>query len=118
MKITEDLHSLAVPHRFIGITTRSRMTLHVFTEESSYAYDAVVYITSGRTPYRSLVIVKSRIMLKASEKWSISRKELLAMGEGMRISLMALKAIDRHVGALHIWPDSLTVYLWITNPAL
>ena len=86
MKTTEDLHNLAVPHWFIGITSESRLTLHVFTDASSYAYSAVVYITSGRTAYRSLVITKSRIMPKALEKWSIPEKKILAMGEGMRIS--------------------------------
>ena len=83
MKTTEDLHDLAVPRWFIGITSESRLTLHVFTDASSYAYGAVVYVTSGRTTYQSLVISQSRIMPKASEKWSIPRKELLAMGEGM-----------------------------------
>ena len=57
-------------------------------------------------------------MPKASEKWPIPIKELVAMGEGMRISLIALKAIDRHIDALHIWTDSMMVYSWITNPAL
>ena len=40
------------------------------------------------------------------------------MEEGMPISIIALKAVDRHVDALHIWADSMTVYSWITNPAL
>ena len=40
------------------------------------------------------------------------------MGEGMRISIIARKAIDRNIETLHIWTDSMTVYLWITNPAL
>ena len=57
-------------------------------------------------------------MPKASEKCSIPKQELLAKGEGMRISLFALKAIDRHVDALHIWIDLMIVYSWITIPAL
>ena len=40
------------------------------------------------------------------------------MGECMHISLIVLKAIDRHIEILHIWTDSMTVYSWITNPAL
>ena len=115
---TKDLGNLAVPRWFIGVTSDSRLMLHVFTDANSYAYGAVVYVTSRRTAYQSLVIVKSCIMPKASEKWSIPRKELLAMGEGMRISLMVLNAIDRHVDAFHIWTDSITVYSWITNPEL
>ena len=103
MKTTEDLRNLAVSRWFIGVTNESCLTLHAFTDASFYAYDAVVYITSGRTAYRSLVIAKSHIMPKASEKWSIPRKELLAMGEGMRISLIAHKAIDRYADPLHIW---------------
>ena len=94
MKTTEDLHDLAVPRWFKGITSESHLMLHIFTDASSYAYGAVVYVTSGRIAYRSLVIAISRIMPKAYEKWSIPRKELLAIGEGMRISLFVLKAID------------------------
>ena len=116
MKSTKDLRNLAVPRWFI--TTESRPTSHVFTDASSYAYGAVVYVTSRRTTYQSLVIVKSCVMPKASVKSSIPRKELLAIGEGMRISLFALKAIDRHGDALHILTDSMTVYSWITNLAL
>ena len=118
MKSTKDLRSLAVPRWFIGVASESRLTLHVFTDASSYTHGAIVYVTSGRTSYRSLVIAKSCIMPKASEKWSIPKKELLAMGEGMRISLIALKAIDRHIDTLHIWNDSMPVYSWITNSAL
>ena len=81
MKTTEDLCDLTVSRWFIGITNESRLTLHVFTDASSYAYGTVVYVTSGRTAYRLLVIAKSRIMPKASEKWSIPIKELLAMGK-------------------------------------
>ena len=62
--------------------------------------------------------MKSRIVPKAPEKLSIPRKDLLAMGKGMRISLIAMKAIVRHIDALHIWTDLMTVYSWITNLAL
>ena len=65
MKSTEDLRNLAVPCWFISVTCDPHLTLHTFTDASSYAYGAVVYVTSGRTAYRSLVIAKSHIMLKA-----------------------------------------------------
>ena len=46
MKSTEDLRSLAVPRWFIGVTSELRLMVHVFTDASSYADGAVVYITS------------------------------------------------------------------------
>ena len=118
METTENLQDLAIPRWFISVTNESRLMLHVFTDSSSYAYGAVVYFMSSRTAYRSMVIAKNRIMPKASEKWSIPKKYLLAIGEGMRISIIAMKAIDRNIETLHIWTDYTTVYSWISNLAL
>ena len=40
------------------------------------------------------------------------KKELLAMGEGMRISTIAMKAIDRNIETFYIWMESMMVYSW------
>ena len=75
----------------LSLTSESRLMLHVFTDASSYAYGTVVYVKFSRTAYRSLVIPKSRIMPKASEKKDYSEKELITKGEGMHISVIAMK---------------------------
>ena len=57
-------------------------------------------------------------MPQSTKKWPMPTKELIALGEGARISLIALKAIGHEVKKLHVWIDSMTVYLWIANPAV
>ena len=114
MKTTKNLRDLAIPRWFIGVTSESKLTLHVFTDASSYVYGAMVYVMPGRTAYRSLVIAKSRIIPKASDKLSILRKELLAVGEGMPTSIITRKAIVHSIETLHFWMDTMTVYSLIT----
>ena len=86
--------------------------LHTFTDASSVAYGAVVYIRdcypNGEVTVR-IVIAKSRVTpLKAV---SIPRLELMAAVLGMRLAIKCKELLG--ISSMMFWTDSMDVIFWI-----
>ena len=111
------LCNLEIPCWLIGLTEESIVTLDVFCDASAFAYDAVAYITIQLANTTSLVIVKSRVVPCTAQMWSIPRKELISIIEGMHIVLLTREALALNITTIYMWTDSMTVLSWVTNDA-
>ena len=63
----------------------------------------------------SFILAKSRVVPQHANTESISRKELIAILEGTRIAMIALKAFEGRFKKLILWTDAITVLAWLTN---
>ena len=96
-----------------GLNTTSDIILPVFCDASSQAYGAVAYMVNGNNT--SFIIAKSRVVPRHAEAWSIPRKELIAILEGVRIAVISLKAFKGRFKKLIMWTDAMTILAWLTN---
>ncbi|XP_045777259.1 uncharacterized protein LOC123875465 [Maniola jurtina] len=91
--------------------------IHCFTDSSTRAYAAVVYIVGN--DQKSFVIGKSRLVpIKDQENLKIPRLELLGVLIGSRLIQYVLKFIDFNITKQILWTDSQIVIDWINSTKL
>ena len=96
----------------------STVTLHVFCDASKDAYGAVAYITIQSGNHVLFIMAKSHIVSRSAALRSIPRKDMIVVVGGIRIAVIAVKALSLDLCELHMWTDSMTVLNWIINPAI
>ena len=109
------LHSVRVPRCYFDVTSKPTLVeLHGFSDASSQAYAAVVYI---RSVYEDggvrVILVASKSRVAPLKRQTIPRLELL----GAVLLSRLCQTITRTVGELSTtyWVDSMTTLCWIRN---
>ena len=101
-------------------TSNAVFELHAFSDSSTEAYGAVVYlrkIVNGH-PNVAFAFGKSRIVLRGQQNWAIARKELVAAVLSAELMKSAIDALQLPNCSKYFWCDSKVVLQWIKNPDL
>lgn len=98
--------------RFVGIEkTNTDLELHCFTDASTKAYAAVVYIVTKNG--RAFLIGKSRVApIKDQDNLKIPRLELLGVLIGSRLLKYTVRTLQININKLFLWTDSQIVIDW------
>lgn len=100
-----------VPRYYFTTTYDGELHLHCFTDASTKAYAAVVYLSNGNE--LSFVMGKSRLVpIKKENNITIPRLELLAVLIGSRLLKFVLKFISKNIKTQTLWTDSQIVIDW------
>lgn len=119
INILEDLkeiESIRLP-RNITIPKENKSGLHCFTDSSTVAYAAVVYLVQGDNV--QFIIGKSRLVPnKDQENLKIPKLEMLGVLIGSRLIKFVLKFLQLHVTQTILWTDSQIVKSWFYSDKL
>ena len=111
---TQCLTSLLFPRRYSSLTN-GKHELHVFSDATDRAMGACVYLRTVQEGIceSTLMVGKSRLFpLTQIYKFSIARKELLALCMGTDLLQQCKMYLTLTVSEIHIWVDSMTVIKW------
>lgn len=106
----KELESICLP-RNITIPDVKDAQIHCFTDSSTVAYSAVIYLVQKKTV--NFIIGKSRLVpIKDQENLKIPRLELLGVLIGSRLIKYVLKFLHLNITQLTLWTDSQIVLDW------
>jgi len=115
LKEMQDITSLSFPRRYSNLEG-GEYELHLFSDSSSYAMGASVYlraIMDGTMMDSTLVLGKSRVFPQTQVgRFSIARKELLALCMGVELLKQCKAYLTIPINRTYIWVDSTTVIKW------
>ncbi|GFT51373.1 integrase catalytic domain-containing protein [Nephila pilipes] len=113
VKQLDDICSIKIS-RYIGISSHTPYSVHVFCDASERAYGLVLYIVTSQS---NVHIVCSRNRLAPIKKVTLPRLELLAALMGTRLLKYFCKEVDIQPSAATLWTDSKITLSWIrSNP--
>ncbi|GFU23450.1 integrase catalytic domain-containing protein [Nephila pilipes] len=113
VKQLDDICSIKIS-RYIGISSHTPYSVHVFCDASERAYGSVLYIVTSQS---NVHIVCSRNRLGPVKKVTLPRLELLAALMGTRLLKYFCKEVDIQPSAATLWTDSKITLSWIrSNP--
>ncbi|GFU42112.1 integrase catalytic domain-containing protein [Nephila pilipes] len=113
VKQLDDICSIKIS-RYIGISSHTPYSVHVFCDASERAYGSVLYIVTSQS---NVHIVCSRNRLAPIKKVTLPRLELLAALMGTRLLKYFCKEVDIQPSAATLWTDSQNTLSWIrSNP--
>ncbi|GFS65453.1 integrase catalytic domain-containing protein, partial [Nephila pilipes] len=113
VKQLDDICSIKIS-RYIGISSHTPYSVHVFWDASERAYGSVLYIVTSQS---NVQIVCSRNRLAPIKKVTLPRLELLAALMGTRLLKYFCKEVDIQPSAATLWTDSKITLSWIrSNP--
>lgn len=116
LKDLEEIESIHLP-RNITRPNQSQSQLHCFTDSSTVAYAAVVYLVQGDNV--QFIIGKSRLVpTKDQEKLKIPKLEMLGVLIGSRLIKFVLKFLQLHITQTILWTDSQIVKSWFYSEKL
>ena len=98
--------------RWLGISMRSSVALHMFTDSSNLAMGCVAYLVQGKTS--SFISCKAKITPRREQHYSIPRKELTALSLGVRFIKFIYNSVKNYktFSSVHLWSDSTTCLNW------
>ena len=104
-------HDIPIP-RWLGISMRSSVALHMFTDSSNLAMGCVAYLVQGKTS--SFISCKAKITPRREQHYSIPRKELTALSLGVRFIKFIHNSVKNYktFSSIHLWSDSTTCLNW------
>lgn len=117
--IHKDLQELQVnlPRYYIHDLEKQENQLHCFTDASSKAYAAVVYIINKTG--KAFVMGKSRLTpIKNQDNLKIPRLELLGVLIGSRLLKYVETSLQMKIKEQYLWTDSQIVIDWIRSQKL
>ena len=103
---------------FTGFMKDSTIALHIFCKTSKDACSTVTYITIQSENDVLLVMTKHHVFPNSAALLSIPSKEMIAVFEGVRVAVIAMKSFSLGLHELHMWTDSVTVLNRIINPTI
>ncbi|GFT83767.1 integrase catalytic domain-containing protein [Nephila pilipes] len=113
VKQLDDICSIKIS-RYIGISSHTPYSVHVFCDASERAYGSVLYIVTSQS---NVHIVCSQNRLAPIKKVTLPRLELLAALMGTRLLKYFCKEVDIQPSAATLWTDSKITLSWIrSNP--
>ncbi|GFU34433.1 hypothetical protein NPIL_626691 [Nephila pilipes] len=113
VKQLDDICSIKIS-RYIGISSHTPYSVHVFCDASEHAYGSVLYIVTSQS---NVHIVCSRNRLAPIKKVTLPRLELLAALMGTRLLKYFCNKVDIQPSAATLWTDSKITLSWIlSNP--
>ncbi|XP_063549129.1 uncharacterized protein LOC134756230 [Cydia strobilella] len=119
MNILEDLkevESIRLP-RNMTVPNKHKAQLHCFTDSSTVAYPAVVYLVQGDNV--QFIIGKSRLVpAKNQENLKIPKLEMLGVLIGSRLIKYVLKFLQLDITEVILWTDSQIVKSWFYSDKL
>ncbi|OXA44497.1 uncharacterized protein LOC110857830 [Folsomia candida] len=107
------LSKIKIPRRMMLRAESSGTQLHLFTDASSYAYAAVIYIRSERGPEVSVQLVQAKARVAPLKGGTIPRLELMGCLIGVRLLNMVRDSLDIRIDREFHWTDSTTALAWI-----
>ncbi len=111
------LNSLRIPRCYLGCLPSypvdARFELHGFSDGSSKAYAATVYIRVHWQDQISTALVASKTRLNPMQKQTIPRTELLGALILARLMATVADSLERLSPSLNYWTDSTVVLGWI-----
>ncbi|GFU01734.1 integrase catalytic domain-containing protein [Nephila pilipes] len=103
--------------RYIGISSHTPYSVHVFCDASERAYGSVLYIVYIVTSQSNVHIDCSRNRLAPIKRVTLPRLELLAALMGTLLLKYFCKEVDIQPSAATLWTDSKITLSWIrSNP--
>lgn len=113
----EEIKDVNLSRCFLDNIEDNDCQLHCFTDSSTRAYAASVYIVGKNQ--KSFVMGKSRLVpIKDQEHLKIPRLELLGVLIGSRLMQYVRKCINRKVKKQILWTDSQIVIDWLKSNKL
>ncbi|VDM99499.1 unnamed protein product, partial [Onchocerca ochengi] len=91
------------------------MQVHVFTDASSVAYSAAVYLRSHRSQGIETLLVFAKSRIAPIKGMTIPRLELLAVLIGVRAARFIIMQLELETTAVALWSDSKCAIHWIQN---
>ncbi|GFS51090.1 integrase catalytic domain-containing protein, partial [Nephila pilipes] len=114
VKQLDDICSIKIS-RYIGISSHSPYSVHVFCDASERAYGSVLYIVTSQS---NVHIVCSRNRLAPIKKVTLPRLELLAALMGTRLLKYFCKEVDIQPSAATLWTAYIALFICATTRAL
>ncbi|GFT01863.1 integrase catalytic domain-containing protein [Nephila pilipes] len=111
VKQLDDICSIKLS-RYIGISSHTPYTVHVFCDASERAYSSVLYIATSQS---NVHIVCSRNTLAPIKKVTLPRLEFLAALMGTRLLKYFCEDVDIQPSAATLWTDSKITLSWIRS---
>ena len=108
-------NKMNIPRRYTSNPPDGKYELHLFADASEHAFGACVYVRMGNeeTYEVALMAGKSRIFHESKvAKFSIARKELVALATGAQLLDMVKKSTTLPIIRSYMWTDSVTVIKW------
>ncbi|XP_063635169.1 uncharacterized protein LOC134805902 [Cydia splendana] len=116
-KELKNLKDTCVPRCCVENLRLKSYSIHCFTDASTKAYAAVVYIVQGNQ--RNFVIGKSRLIpIKDQDHLKIPRLELIASLIGHRLIQYVKKSLQGEITEQILWTDSQIVISWYYSDKL
>lgn len=109
---TEELKCVRIPRCLIN-EIASEIEFHVFSDASSQAYGAVVYI---REVFKDKIITRfiaSKAKVSPLQVVSIPRLELMAACIGLKLVKRIIQCLEFEIDRVTLWTDSMDVLYWI-----
>ncbi|XP_071581890.1 uncharacterized protein [Temnothorax nylanderi] len=102
--------------RWLGFQTTDDLEIHGFSDASSKAIAAVVFIRSvSKEGYVTVQLVASKTKVAPLKKLTIPRLELAAAVLLVKLIVQILSVLERHGIPIFGWIDSEVARTWITN---
>ena len=103
--------------RWHGLNSNTDAELHIFTDESTFAYGAVAYFryNEGNDTRCSFIMSKSRLAPIKEKTLTVPKLELQAAVVTCRMKNVILDEIKLGIKSVHFWCDSKTVINYLKN---
>lgn len=110
-KELEEVWQISVPRCYFSDATTTACQIHCFTDSSTKAYAAVIYIVNDKEV--QFVLGKSRLVpMKDQDNLKIPRLELLGVLIGMRLIKYVSQFLQFEITRQILWTDSQIVIDW------
>lgn len=111
-----ELNQLSIP-RWLGTTrTNRQIQIHGFSDASSLAIAAVVYVRSSIADKEFMVrLVSARTRVAPLKCLTIPRLELMAALLLVRLAARVVTALELSSSSIFLWTDSSVTLTWITS---
>ena len=113
----DEVRDISLARCYFSDATTSTCQIHCFTDSSTKAYAAVIYIVNGKEV--KFVLGKSRLVpLKDQDDLKIPRLELLGVLIGTRLIKYVCQFLQFNITSQTLWTDSQIVIDWCKSDKL
>lgn len=109
-----DLSSIHIS-RFLGTSRTSHLQLHGFSDASTLAMSAVIYVKVTHENHTRVSFVCAKTKVAPLKKMTVPRLELTAATMLVKLSRYARQILDANTADLWLWTDSSVALTWIIN---